>query len=207
MSKSHRLIAYAPGTAPWPLEHRLSACATAGATACTTISPRATSALRRALLAWYRATARDLPWRRTRDPYRVWLSEIMLQQTRVETVVPYFERFLAAFPTVRELAAARLDRVLKLWEGLGYYSRARNLHAAARAVAGRRAGEFPRTSADWRELPGVGPYTAAAIASIVSDEPIATVDGNIKRVLARLFCIATPLNTPATQAHIWNLVD
>ena len=137
-----------------------------------------------ALLAWYRANKRGMPWRGSRDPYAVWLSETMLQQTRVETVRGYFARFLARFPDVRALAAAPLPAVLKLWEGLGYYSRARNLHAAAKRVA--EAGAFPRDAAGWAELPGVGPYTAAAIASICFGEPVPVVDGNVARVLARL---------------------
>ena len=137
-----------------------------------------------ALLAWYRANKREMPWRGSRDPYAVWLSETMLQQTRVETVRGYYARFLARFPTVEALAAAPPDAVLKLWEGLGYYSRARNLHAAARRVAA--AGAFPRGAAAWAALPGVGPYTAAAIASICEGEPAPVVDGNVVRVVSRL---------------------
>ncbi|MGE0480268.1 MAG: A/G-specific adenine glycosylase [Phycisphaerae bacterium] len=163
--------------------------------------------VRGALLRWYRRARRDLPWRRTRDPYRIWLSEIMLQQTRVETVVPYYERFLAAFPSVGRLAAAPLDHVLKRWEGLGYYSRARNLHRAAQVVAREHAGEFPRTSAALRSLPGVGRYTAAAVASIAFDEPVAVLDGNVKRVLARLFAIDTPIESAATIARLWQLAE
>lgn len=143
-----------------------------------------------ALLAWYRASRREMPWRGSRDPYAVWLSETMLQQTRVETVRGYFARFLARFPDVRALAAAPLAAVLKLWEGLGYYSRARNLHAAARRVA--ESGRFPASAAEWAELPGVGPYTAAAVASICLGEPVPVVDGNVARVLARL--AAEPLD-------------
>ena len=122
--------------------------------------------IRQALLAWYAATARDLPWRRTKDPYAIWISEIMLQQTRVPAAVPYYDRFLKRFPTVRHLARARLDTVLKLWEGLGYYSRARNLHAAAREIVARFGGEVPRTRDELLTLPGIGRYTAGAIASI-----------------------------------------
>jgi A/G-specific adenine glycosylase len=169
--------------------------------------PRQRTAFRRALLAWYRRTARDLPWRRAPDPYNVWLSEIMLQQTRVETVVPYFERFRVAFPTVRDLAAAPQERVLKLWEGLGYYSRARNLHAAAQHVAQHLAGAFPTDAAGWAALPGVGPYTAGAIASIAGGEAVPAVDGNVKRVLARLCWLTDPIDQPAAQAVLWEWAE
>jgi A/G-specific adenine glycosylase len=138
------------------------------------------------LLAWYRRAARDLPWRRTRDPYAVWVSEIMLQQTRVETVIAYYERFLERFPTLRTLAEAPLPEVLKAWEGLGYYRRARHLHQAAQRALAMRGG-VPPTHAALRELPGVGAYTAAAIAAIAFGERQLPVDGNIRRVLARLF--------------------
>lgn len=156
-------------------------------------------AVRRALLTWYRRTKRALPWRATDDPYRIWLSEIMLQQTQVKTVQPYYQRFLAAFPTVQALAAAPLERVLKLWEGLGYYTRARHLHQAARRIVRDGGHRFPRTAVEWRDLPGVGPYTAAAIASIAFGEPAAALDGNVRRVLCRLFCIDTPLDDAATR--------
>ncbi len=159
--------------------------------------------LRRALLAWYRCSARDLPWRRTRDPYHIWLSEILLQQTRVETVIGYYERFVAAFPNVQALAAAPLERVLQLWQGLGYYTRARNLHRAARIIVAERGGRLPTTSTEWLELPGVGRYTAGAIASIANGERIPAVDGNVKRVLARLFCIRQRLGTPAAEQALW----
>jgi A/G-specific adenine glycosylase len=135
-------------------------------------------------MAWWRAASRDLPWRRSLDPYRVWVSEVMLQQTRVAAAIPYFRRFTARFPTVRALARARRQAVLKVWQGLGYYARARNLHEAARRVAAR--GRFPRSAAEWRDLPGVGEYTAAAVASIVSGERAAVFDGNVRRVLGRL---------------------
>jgi len=138
----------------------------------------------RRLLSWYRANRREMPWRGSRDPYAVWVSETMLQQTRIETVRGYFTRFVARFPDVRALAAADLSDVLKLWEGLGYYSRARNLHAAARRLA--ESGGPPATAAGWAEFPGVGPYTAAAVASICFDEPVPVVDGNVARVAARL---------------------
>ncbi|MEW6253156.1 MAG: A/G-specific adenine glycosylase, partial [Planctomycetota bacterium] len=162
---------------------------------------------RRALLTWYRRTARRLPWRDTHDPYRVWVSEIMLQQTRVDTVVPYYEHFLAAFPTAQALAAAPLPRVLHLWQGLGYYRRARHLHRAALLLVRGHGGELPRTASAWSALPGVGRYTAAAIASIVHGEPVAAVDGNVKRVLARLCRITDDLDAPATQRRLWALAD
>jgi A/G-specific adenine glycosylase len=163
------------------------------------------AALRRALLAWYRRSARDLAWRQAKDPYRVWLSEILLQQTRVQTVRPYYDRFVAAFPSVRALAAAPLERVLKVWEGLGYYSRARNLHRAARMIEAEHGGRLPQTAAQWQQLPGIGRYTAGAIASIACGERVAAVDGNVKRVLARLFHVEKPLEDAATQAVLWQL--
>ncbi len=140
---------------------------------------------RRQLLGWYDAQGRELPWRGERDPYRVWISEIMLQQTRVNAVREYYKRFLAQFPGLEELARAPENRVLACWSGLGYYRRARALRAAAREIVGR--GEFPKSSAELRTLPGIGRYTAAAIASIVFGEPVAVVDGNVSRVLTRMF--------------------
>jgi A/G-specific adenine glycosylase len=146
------------------------------------------------LCLWYSETARDLPWRRTRDPYRIWLSEIMLQQTQVATVVPYYERFLAEFPTVFDLARATSDRVLKLWAGLGYYSRARNLHRGARALAERleQGRGFPANREEWLGIPGVGPYTAGALCSIVYNQPEPLVDGNVVRVLSRIHALEDP---------------
>lgn len=135
----------------------------------------------RKLLAWYRKGARDLPWRRTKDPYAIWVSEIMLQQTQIATVIPYYLRWMKRFPTRKRLAQASQDDVLKMWEGLGYYARARNLHKAARMLDA-----LPQTSVEWRKVPGVGPYTAAAIASIAYGERAAVFDGNVKRVLSRL---------------------
>lgn len=148
------------------------------------------------LLRWYDASRRELSWRGTHDPYRIWLSEIMLQQTRTETVERYYARFLDAFPTVHDLAAAPEDQVLKLWEGLGYYSRARNLHAAAKLVAGSMDGCFPSTASGLRALPGVGPYAANAIASIAYDECVPALDGNQARVLSRILAFDAPLKTP-----------
>jgi len=142
--------------------------------------------MRERILSWYRKHKRDLPWRRTRDPYAIWVSEIMLQQTRVETVLPFYERFLRRFPDVRSLARARESQVLAAWSGLGYYRRARNLHAAARAVARDHAGRLPEDRASLLELPGIGDYTASAIASIAFGRAAAAVDGNVIRVLARI---------------------
>jgi A/G-specific adenine glycosylase len=142
--------------------------------------------LRSRLLTWYDQHKRDLPWRADRDPYRVWLSEIMLQQTRVAAVLEHYRRFLMKFPTVQKLATAREASVLAVWSGLGYYRRARMLHAAAKEVVKKFGGEFPKTSEELRALPGIGRYTAAAIASIAYDEPVAVVDGNVERVMARV---------------------
>lgn len=140
------------------------------------------------LLEWFRQHKRDLPWRHSRTPYRVWLSEVMLQQTQVKTVIPYFERWLRVFPDVQSLAAAPIDAVLKQWEGLGYYRRARNLHRAAQQVV-EASGVFPVSYEGWLALPGIGPYAAAAIASIVNSEAVVAVDGNVRRVAARLFLL------------------
>jgi A/G-specific adenine glycosylase len=146
-----------------------------------------TSAPRKKLLGWYRRSRRDLPWRKTRDPYRIWVSEVMLQQTRVQTVIPYYERFVESFPDLESLAGADEEKVLKAWEGLGYYRRVRNLQSAAREVTERYGGKLPRSSAELETLPGFGPYTSAAVGSIAFGEPVAVVDGNVRRVLSRLF--------------------
>lgn len=158
-----------------------------------------------ALLAWFRRRRRDMPWRRTRDPYAIWISEIMLQQTRVTAVTPYYLRFLEQFPTVEALAAARLDVVLKYWEGLGYYTRARNLHRAAQIVVREFGGRLPGTAEGLRSLPGIGRYTAGAVASIAFglDEPV--LDGNVTRVLCRVFRIAEPPKDDAVQRTLWRL--
>jgi A/G-specific adenine glycosylase len=157
-----------------------------------------------ALLAWYDRHRRKLPWRAENgalpDPYAVWLSEIMLQQTTVKAVAPYYQRFLTRWPTVSDLGAAKLEEVLKYWAGLGYYARARNLHACARYVLERHSGTFPGTEEDLLALPGIGPYTAAAIAAIAFDRPASPVDGNIERVIARLFAIEEPL--PGSKPRI-----
>ncbi len=150
-----------------------------------------------ALIAWYLENKRDLPWRLTKDPYRVWLSEIILQQTRVAQGMPYYLAFIDAFPTVNDLAAAPEEKVLKLWQGLGYYSRARNLHAAAKMVVYQYKGQFPTTYKELLQLKGVGDYTASAIASFCFDQVTAVVDGNVYRVLSRVFGIDIPINTTA----------
>ncbi len=147
------------------------------------------------LMAWFARNHRPLPWKGEKDPYLVWLSEVILQQTRVEQGLPYFERFRQRYPTVQQLAEAPEDEVMKLWEGLGYYSRARNLHAAARHIARKLGGRFPDTYEGIRQLKGVGPYTAAAIASFAFGLPYAVLDGNVFRVLSRFFGIETPVDT------------
>jgi A/G-specific adenine glycosylase len=159
------------------------------------------------LHTWYQRSHRDLPWRRSRDPYCIWVSEVMLQQTQVATVLPYYDRFVTRFPDVATLAAAPLDDVLKLWEGLGYYARARNLHAAARAVVEQFAGQVPRDSGTLRSLPGVGEYIAAAVASIAFGEPIAVVDGNVKRVIARLYAIDASIDRPEGAREVRRHAD
>jgi len=146
------------------------------------------------LIAWYLQNCRELPWRKTDDPYDIWVSEVMLQQTQVNTVVPYYHKFLKKFPTVKHLAQAKLQAVLKTWEGMGYYARARNLRLAAGIVQDQYAGEIPDTWDAFRALPGVGDYIAAAVLSIAFNQPYAVVDGNVKRVLARLQCIPLAVN-------------
>jgi A/G-specific adenine glycosylase len=161
-----------------------------------------TLALRRALLDFYRARARDLPWRRTRAPYAIWVSEIMLQQTQVDTVVPRFASFLRQFPDVAALAAAEETTVCEAWAGLGYYRRARNLHKAARTIVEEHAGRLPTTESAWRALPGIGAYTAAAIAAIAFDQPCAAVDGNLIRVLARVHALPGRASDPALVRQV-----
>ncbi|MCH9650856.1 MAG: A/G-specific adenine glycosylase [Deltaproteobacteria bacterium] len=153
------------------------------------------------LLSWYDLHSRDLPWRENTDPYPVWVSEVMLQQTRVETVIPYFYRFLEEFPSVEELAAAPVDRVLVLWSGLGYYRRARQMHAAARVVA-EMGGEFPSSAKQLQALPGIGPYTSAAIASISFGEMVPVVDGNVERVVSRRLALKEFPRSKAGRAAI-----
>jgi len=163
--------------------------------------------LRRALCGWYGRHRRDLPWRRTRDPYAVWISEAMLQQTRVETVIPYWERFLERLPTVAHLARAGEAELLELWSGLGYYRRARALGRAAAVIEAEHGGAFPRELAAALALPGVGPYTAGAVLSIAYDEPCAVVDGNVLRVLARLFALEAPVDSAELRRRAWTLAE
>ncbi|MCP3953979.1 MAG: A/G-specific adenine glycosylase, partial [Desulfobacterales bacterium] len=162
------------------------------------VSQARASRIRRNLISWYRRHQRRMPWRDTRDPYRIWLSEVMLQQTQVKTVIPYYHRFLRRFPTIQDLARGDLQDVLKLWEGLGYYARARNFHRAAGVVTDTFGGRVPDHWAEFIKLPGVGEYTASAVQSLAFGRPHAVVDGNVKRVLARLFAIKDPVNRPAT---------
>ena len=162
----------------------------------TPLSARTLKSLRRRLLAWFRVHRRDLAWRRSRDPYRIWIAEIMLQQTRIAAVLPYYDRFLKRFPTVESLARAREEKVLRLWSGLGYYSRARNLHRAAKEIVARHNGEFPHELDSALALPGIGRYTAAAVLSIAHDVPLAVLDGNAARVLARLGAVRGDLRVP-----------
>ena len=169
------------------------------------------ASFREKLLVWYDAHKRDLPWRRTQDPYKIWISEIMLQQTRVDTVIPYYERFLDWFPTVAELALAPEEKLLKAWEGLGYYSRVRNMQQAAQQIIENHGGVFPSSFDEISKLKGIGPYTAGAIASIAFGLPEPAVDGNVMRVLARLFevdyDIGVPTNRKIFQAMMEILID
>jgi A/G-specific adenine glycosylase len=163
--------------------------------------------VRRALLTWYRRHQRDLPWRRTSDPYAVWVSEIMLQQTQVATAIPYYERFMKRFPTAKKLATAPLDRVLKAWEGLGYYSRCRYLHRAAKVVVEEFDGRLPESVQELRRLPGIGRYTAGAISSIAFGLREPVLDGNVIRVLCRLFRIRGNPKGAAKQKRLWKLAE
>ena len=176
-------------------------------TALDRVTPAHLAAFREDLIAWYEKVKRDMPWRQTDDPYRIWLSEVMLQQTRVDQAQPYYERFVEAFPTVDALAAADLDVVLRLWEGLGYYSRARNMHKAARVVVEQFGSRFPDTYDAIRTLPGVGAYTAAAVLSIAYGRPHAVLDGNVIRVLTRAFAIPDEVNSQRTRNHLQILAD
>ena len=159
------------------------------------------------LLNWYETNKRQLPWRETRDPYRIWISEVILQQTRVNQGMEYYYRFLDAFPDVQSLADASEQEVLKIWQGLGYYSRARNLHHAAKDIAGNHNGVFPATAAALRKLKGIGDYTAAAVASICFDEPVAVLDGNVARVLSRLNAVDIAVDTTAGRAMIIDIAS
>jgi A/G-specific adenine glycosylase len=169
------------------------------------LDPKIRAALAERLLAWFARQTRRLLWRRGRTPYPVWVAVVMLQQTRVETVLPYYERFLARFPTVESLAGASLEKVLKVWEGLGYYARARNLHAAARQIVSTNDGQLPDTFEGLLALPGVGRYTAGAVASIASGRDVAAVDGNVRRVLCRVFAIREDVTRAATQRKLETL--
>jgi A/G-specific adenine glycosylase len=162
------------------------------------MKPKEIKSLRQALVEWYLTNRRDLPWRKTKNPYHVWVSEVMLQQTQVNTAVPFYHRFLQRFPDFKRLAQADLQAVLKAWEGLGYYARARNLHKAAAIVINLHAGLVPQNWEDFRKLPGVGDYIAAAVLSIAFDQPYPVVDGNVKRVLARLTLIEDPANNSSS---------
>lgn len=161
--------------------------------------------LRQGLLQWYATQGRDLPWRRSRDPYSIWISEIMLQQTQVKTVIPYYERWLKKFPTVEALAATEQQTVLKLWEGLGYYARARNLHKAAQQVVSEFDGEFPKTLAEAISLKGIGRTTAGGILSAAFDTPVAILDGNVKRVLSRI--VAFPAVPNKALGPLWEISE
>lgn len=171
------------------------------------LSKRARANFQRRLLAWFQQHRRDLPWRASRDPYRVWVAEIMLQQTRIAAVLPYYERFLKNFSTVESLARAPQEKVLKLWSGLGYYSRARNLHRAAKEIVTRHGGELPRSLDEALALPGIGRYTAAAVLSIAYDQPFAVLDGNVARVLARLGAIRGDLREPRRWRELGELAQ
>ena len=171
------------------------------------MNPEIGPELQRNLLSWWDQGHADLPWRLTKDPYAIWISEIMLQQTQIATVIPYYERWLERFPTVQALAAAPLDDVLKMWEGLGYYSRARNLHVAAQTVVSELGGRFPTTAAELLRLKGMGRYTAGAIASIAFAEPAPILDGNVIRVLSRLYDLPDDVALTATKKRLWLIAE
>ncbi|MDX2229392.1 MAG: A/G-specific adenine glycosylase [Leptolyngbyaceae cyanobacterium bins.349] len=169
------------------------------------INPENLPHLRQVLLDWYHQHGRDLPWRRSRDPYAIWISEIMLQQTQVKTVMPYYDRWLTQFPTVQTLAQAEQQHVLKVWQGLGYYARARNLHKAAQEIVAHYQGQFPQELKLVMALPGIGRTTAGGILSAAFDQPVAILDGNVKRVLARLVALPVPSNQAIAQ--LWHLSE
>ncbi|MFB3819299.1 MAG: A/G-specific adenine glycosylase [Candidatus Methylomirabilales bacterium] len=168
------------------------------------LDPARLAALRTALLAWFREHGRRLPWRRTRDPYRILVSEIMLQQTQVDRVRGYYRRFLREYPSVQDLAAARPERVRESWDGLGYYARARNLHAAARRIVEEHRGTFPRTVEELRRLPGIGRYTAGAVASFAYGQAAPVLDTNVRRILSRVF---VRRRTPGLERRLWALAE
>jgi len=163
--------------------------------------------LQRNLLKWYDKHARDLPWRRTRDPYKIWISEIMLQQTQVDTVIPYYEKWIRRFPTIMSLAHAKLDDVLKLWAGLGYYRRARGLHQAAQQIQSEFGGQLPRQTDRLMRLPGIGRYTAGAIASIAFDQKAPVMDGNVLRVLTRVIACTDSVDEGKTLSRLWDISE
>jgi A/G-specific adenine glycosylase len=171
------------------------------------LDARKVQAFQARLLRWFRRNGRDLPWRRTRDPYRILVSEVMLQQTQVERVREYYTRFLREYPTVRDLAAARPGWVRESWDGLGYYARARNLHAAARTIVREHGGRFPRQVEELQALPGVGRYTAGAVASFAFGEPAPALDTNVRRVLGRIFVRRRPSAPAATERRLWALAE
>ncbi len=171
------------------------------------IEKSAQKAFQEKLLAWFEKNKRDLPWRHNRTPYAVWISEIMLQQTQVQFVVGYFNRFVHRFPSIEALASAPLQDVLKAWEGLGYYSRARNLHRAAQTILSKFGGNFPQTKADVLSLPGIGRYTAGAILSLAFGQREPLLDGNVTRVLSRVFLIDDPIEGTETRKRLWNLAE
>jgi len=168
------------------------------------VDPAFASKFRRALVSWYRKNARDLPWRRTADPYAILVSEFMLQQTQVSTVVPYYDKWLRRFPDLASLAVASESDVLHAWQGLGYYSRAGNLRAAASAIVEKQGGRFPKSPDSIRDLPGVGRYTANAVATFAFDQSVPIVEANISRVLSRLFDVQTPIDTTAGREQLWS---
>lgn len=171
------------------------------------INPKSRQQIITGLRNWYKSNARDLPWRRSSDPYAIWVSEIMLQQTRVETVIPYYKRWMSDLPTIKSLVMADQDHVLKLWEGLGYYSRVLNLHKAASLIMEGFDGKLPEDIKSLESLPGIGRYTAGAISSIAFNHRSPILDGNIKRVFSRLFDISSPIKTSETEKELWRIAD
>jgi A/G-specific adenine glycosylase len=171
------------------------------------MTPKQIRQIQQMLIEWYRLHHRPLPWRETDDPYRIWVSEVMLQQTQVQTVLPYYQEFLRNFPNVKALANADLQAVLKVWEGLGYYARARNMHRSAWIILEKHKGIFPESWELIRELPGIGDYIASAVLSIAFNQPYAVLDGNVKRVLARVYEISAPINKPSSYKMFKGIAD